>query len=154
NLMAAAGLLVLRQERASESRDHPEEPEEAHRRRPAVEPLGRLGSREVEGRASPRRDLLEDFVLLLPVHEVRNRGAEAGPAELRGALPETHETSGVLPGKRAEKDRVDDAEDHRAGSDPQSEREDGGEREARALDERPDRVADVLELITEHGGLP
>ena len=71
--------------------------------------------------------------------------AHARVPEAAGGVPEgdLHHAIGAHVGEGIDQDAVDDAEDRARGADPEGQREDRGEREARAAAQFPRRIAKI-----------
>ena len=144
--VAAASSVFFGQEAAAERRANAKDVEKIGRRADAVNLL-RLGSSgQVGACAFGDRDAFEGMDSLLPDLEVRQIGRERRIEllHLGNVLPDQVEAAGLLVGKRAEQDPVDDAEDGGVCTDAKRQGEDCDEREAGCAGQGAESVSDVL----------
>ncbi len=143
-----SGLLLLRSERAADDRLLAERREDARGDLAPVDTLRlargaarALSAAQDEVRPVVAHQRLEDAVLVPHVLEVRD--GEAHLRHLLGPLGQEHQPLRLRVGQRPQQDGVDHAEDRGVGADPERERRDRDEREARRLPERARGEANV-----------
>ncbi len=119
-----------------------------HARTPQLDRFVSTG--QGDGSAGLRGHVLEDAVVFLPV-QVIQRGDTVDPTSWR-LLQHAHNAVRLCIRERFQQDRVDEAENRRirADSDGQCQQRDDGE--ARALEESPKAVAQILAKFV-HGGV-
>ena len=110
-------------------------------RRLRLESLGLAVANEIEVYVLEQSDILEDAAELTQLERVGGGGVVTSEFPLQ---PDAHQPLRLAKGKRPKHDAVDDAEDRGRRADPEREGEDGDEREAGALGERAERVAEVV----------
>ena len=148
--------VVGRAEQPAERGLHAEHREVAarHEHALAAQRLAAVG--EVGAEETVRRDAGERRLhpLEVPEHRVAEHGvAVAGlvarlRAGLRAGRREVDQPRGLLHRQRPQEELVEQREDGRVGPDPERQRDDGDDRDERALEERPER-----ELEVQHGGI-
>ena len=145
----AARLVLMGKERPPQEGLHAEGPEEVGRHRDGVQELGAAGRRgqprhavEVAGQR------LEDVAAFLPVDVVARRDQERGR---RIGLLHGHQPVRLGVRQRPQQHGVHEAEDGPVRADPDPQREDDDEAEARAPQQAPRRVPHVAENRFEHG---
>ena len=143
-----AGLILLGRERAAKRGRHAQQLERVPRDLRALQPLGAVRPDERRARALIRREALEHRVLLAPVEKRRRRHREL--PVLRHDLVHAHELAGLRIRQRLQQHAVDHAEDRGRRAHAQGERQHGHDREARRLDQLPNRVARIAQNVSKH----
>ena len=121
--LAVTGLVLLLREGAPETGLHSEQLKQIGRNPRADHPLRLVAAGEVEPLSDISRDPLEDFVLLLPLEEIRGRSGRQG--ELRLGTEDAHQLLGMRVRQRTQQDRVDHAENGAVRADGQAKRKNG-----------------------------
>ena len=111
--------------------------------------FGAVAACEGRGAAGEGGDPGERGRLFAPVEKGRRRDRES--AVLRHDLEQANEAIRLRIRQRPQKHAVHDAEDRAGGADPESQREDGDDREAGGLSELSNRVARIAQDVHRHG---
>ena len=144
-----ARLVLMGKKRPPQEGLHAEGPKEVRRHRDGVQKLGAAGRRGQSGHAvEVPGQRLEDVAACLPVDVVARRDQERGR---RIGLLHGHQPVRLGVRQRPQQHGVHEAEDGRVRADPDPQREDDDEAEARAPQQAPRRVPHVAENRFEHG---
>ena len=139
-----AWLILFRKQEPAVEGSRPEEMEQARRREQSLHPL-RLVETEKRAAATLRDGhLFERSVLRPEVDVLPWRGPVLRDVDSGGSQPEHREAIGIRVGKRFQQERVDHAEDRGVRADPDRQRGDDHEGDARASSQGANGVADVL----------
>ena len=134
-----AGLLLLVGQQPPDGRARAQRLEEPGRDPEHGDVVGRAAHGHARFAARVVGHRLEAPALRLPVVEVGRRDGGRAEPGFRPQVPHSDDAVRALERQRPQDDRVHDAEDRGGGSDPQRQRDDGGEREAGTADEAAER---------------
>jgi hypothetical protein len=140
----SGGLVFLRSVGATEQRLDPQHIEDLGRDRHAGELLRLVALVQHRTRARESRERGEALRLLAQVCVIRERVVVPDLAFARRAAPHHHEPIGIREWQRAQKHRVDDAEDRGVRTNPERERQDRNDGEGRCFDQHPEGVFEVV----------
>ena len=143
----AAGLILLRQENATQNRMDLEYREKLRRHSNPGHRLRVAGAGQVVAGVTVDCHAFEHVALFLPVQIVRGRNDKPGHSRetlRRWYVPNLHQTFRILKRKRPQQYRIHNAEDGSVRSDAEREHKDGDHREPRCLPQHAVAEANVL----------
>ena len=114
----------------------------------AAHPLRHAVDRHLEQPLVERRDTREEAVVIAEPLEARI-GRAAAAAGLPAGVVDEEQSLRVVDRQRLDQHGVDQAEDRRVGADPESERQQGHQRERRRPPQQPEGVADVAAQLVD-----
>ena len=140
-----ARFVLVRTQQPAVERLGAQQREEAGRRLEDLDAIRLIETQQRPAAASRDGHLVEGTILRLNVDVLAGRRPVLRDVDARRPQPQGGQTIRIRIGQRLQQQRVDHAEDRRVGADPNRERGDDDERQARTASQRTEGVAEVLE---------